>query len=465
MALLLERDVCGGVADEHHRQQERDHGDARGRRDEHVAGGELGRQPAADRGGERDAAVAGRLIEPEREAAPLGPDEVDLHDHGHRPRQALVDTEQDVGGDDPAPARRDGDQQRDGQRDRPAGDQQTPAAEPLREYAGAEVGERLREAEGDDERQHRGLGGEPEVGLADERQGRALEPDHRADEGVDRDEQRELREVLAQSEFDPALAHRLALSGRPARFAATISAWRSGAGGMSSSSAGDERLLAVEAQRAVVAALEADGRDRVGRQPAPAHRPRVVRGIEGEVVGQGHEPLGQRAIQRAGHLLDAVLAVSVEVRSAGVADEQRVAGEHEPRLVAAGAIGDEIGVMGERVAGRGQRLHLGVTEHDDFAVGQRVMGELDAGALRQVRRGARALDELGQPGDVVGLQVRLEHRDDRHALALGELDVRVDEVDVRIDDREGRLDLQPNRYDAQAVSSLSSWRKYMTSGA
>ena len=99
--------------------------------DEHVARRELRRQPAADRGGERDAAVAGRLVEAEREAAALGTDEVDLHHDRHRPRQALVDAEQDVGGDDPAPARGDGDQQRDGQRDRPAGDQQPPAAESL----------------------------------------------------------------------------------------------------------------------------------------------------------------------------------------------------------------------------------------------------------------------------------------------------------------------------------------------
>ena len=66
------------------------------------------------------------------------------------------------------------------------------------------------------------------------------------------------------------------------------------------------------------------------------------------------------------------------------------------------------------------------------------MLELDPGARGQVRRRAGALDELGQPRDVVGLHVRLEDGDDRHALRLGERDVLVDEVDVRIDDRELR---------------------------
>ena len=81
--------------------------------DEHVAGGELRCQPAAQPGGEGDAAVAGGLVEPEREAASARADEVDLHHDGHRPREALVDAEQDVGGDDPRPARRRRDQERD----------------------------------------------------------------------------------------------------------------------------------------------------------------------------------------------------------------------------------------------------------------------------------------------------------------------------------------------------------------
>ena len=46
VALLLERDVRGGVAHEGHGDHERDHGDARGRRDEHVARREL-RRPAS----------------------------------------------------------------------------------------------------------------------------------------------------------------------------------------------------------------------------------------------------------------------------------------------------------------------------------------------------------------------------------------------------------------------------------
>src|SRR5213596_3275973 len=63
---------------------------------EHVARGELAGQPAAQRGGDGDAAVPGGLVEAERQAAPARSYKVDLHHHGHGPGETLVDAEQDV---------------------------------------------------------------------------------------------------------------------------------------------------------------------------------------------------------------------------------------------------------------------------------------------------------------------------------------------------------------------------------
>jgi hypothetical protein len=233
MGGLLQRDVRRGVTHEDHREQQRGHRDHGARHDEHVARGELGGQDAAEAGGQRDAAVARGLVEAERQPAAPRANQVDLHHHGHGPRQALVDAQQDVGRDDPAPARRHGDQQRDGQRHGPAGDQQAPPSGALRERSRAEVRERLGETEGDDERQHRGAGAQVELLAADKRQRRALEADHRADERVDGHQQRELRGVLAQPEADLRAAHATSASGRPARLAATIAACCSGLGGMS----------------------------------------------------------------------------------------------------------------------------------------------------------------------------------------------------------------------------------------
>ena len=142
--------------------------------------------------------------------------------------------------------------------------------------------------------------------------------------------------VLAQPEADrPGLMRSRPAAGRSGWRRRSPPAARVRAG-CRAVSACTNCVLGVELQRWVVAALEADRRDRVGRQAAAADRPGVVRRVEHEVVGERQQPLGQRAVQRAGHLLDGVLAVGVEVGAAGVTDEQRVAGEHEPRLVARG---------------------------------------------------------------------------------------------------------------------------------
>ena len=86
-----------------------------------------------------DRAVAGGLVEAHREAAPGRTDEVDLHDHRRRPGQALVDAEQHVRRDHPAPGRRPDEQERNRQADQPAGDQDRLAAEAVGEGAGGEV--------------------------------------------------------------------------------------------------------------------------------------------------------------------------------------------------------------------------------------------------------------------------------------------------------------------------------------
>ena len=89
------------------------------------------------------------------------------------------------------------------------------------------------------------------------------------------------------------------------------------------------------------------------------------------MVRQREQPLGQRAVERARHRLDRVIAVGVQIGPAGVADQQRVAGEHEPRLVRSPVIGHEIRVMGERVPRSGDRLQLRVAQRHDLSVGQR----------------------------------------------------------------------------------------------
>jgi hypothetical protein len=111
-ASLFEAHVVGRVAHEGRREDEGDKRDRGSTGDQDVPRCELRREPAGRSGGDRDSAVAHRLVQAERESPPLGTDEIDLHHHGHRPGEALVDPEEYVGGDDPGPARRHRDQQR-----------------------------------------------------------------------------------------------------------------------------------------------------------------------------------------------------------------------------------------------------------------------------------------------------------------------------------------------------------------
>ena len=67
------------------------------------------------------------------------------------------------------------------------------------------------------------------------------------------------------------------------------------------------------------------------------------------------------------------------------------------------------------------------------------MRKLDRGAGRQVGGRARRFDELRQPGNVVGLDVRLEHGHDRRPDALPFGQVALDQRLVRVDDRQPRL--------------------------
>src|SRR5215203_3803794 len=91
-----------------------------------------------------------------------------------------------------------------------------------------------------------------------------------------------------------------------------------------------EGVLGVELERLVVAALEPDRRGGIGRQSAAADRAGVVRRVEQQVIRQAEQPLGERAVQRPRHRLHGHGAVRVQVWPARVADQERIAGQHEP---------------------------------------------------------------------------------------------------------------------------------------
>ena len=85
-------------------------------------------------------------------------------------------------------------------RHKPARDQHMLAAKPIRHSAGSVVGQRLRDAEHDDERQDCAARRELKLALREHGQDASLEADHGADEGIHDNEQRELKRVRAKAQ-------------------------------------------------------------------------------------------------------------------------------------------------------------------------------------------------------------------------------------------------------------------------
>src|SRR5579872_3628790 len=98
-----------------------------------------------------DGEITGELIETDRKAACLGSDQIDLHNHRHRPGKSLIDAEQGIGGNDPTPAWRPDDHEGHRQSDEPAENEYTLAAPAIGELTGDKIGERFDHAEADDE--------------------------------------------------------------------------------------------------------------------------------------------------------------------------------------------------------------------------------------------------------------------------------------------------------------------------
>ena len=203
----------------------------------------------------------------------------------------------------------------------------------------------------------------------------------------------------------------------------------------------DELALGREPQRAVVLALEADGRGRlvVDRRRCRSSEPPRWPGQTSTSSGSAMQPLVQRA-EDPGR---ALARLDREVGAGDVADEQRVAGQDGPGIAAAiGVAEQEGGVLGP-VAGRVHRLDLDVAEAKRPAVGERLVRVLGVGELVDVDGRARRPGEPAVSRDVVGVVVGLEHVLDPDAVQPAEPQVGLDDplrVDHRGDARAGVAD-------------------------
>jgi hypothetical protein len=146
-------------------------------------------------------------------------------------------------------------------------------------------------------------------------------------------------------------------------------------------------------------------------------------GIHLDAVAELHE-----TSQRVEEALGAVECLDRKVRTGSVADEEGVAGQHEPRLVGAGAIDDRKRAMLGSVAGRMNHTNDDVAELELSAVRQRLMRERRLGCSVHVHGYVFLEREAAVAGDVVGMGMGLENADELDLSALALIQILLDRV-------------------------------------
>ncbi len=136
----------------------------------------------------------------------------------------------------------------------------------------------------------------------------------------------------------------------------------------------------------------------------------------------------QQAMQAVEQTLGALVGLDRQVGPRSVADEQRVPGQQEPRLLGACPVGDrETAVLGP-VPRRVNHVQPHAADVDRLPVGERFEGY--AGSREGVDRDGHAVLEREAPvsGDVVRVRVGLQDADDPHVAPRRLLEVLLDRV-------------------------------------
>ena len=122
-----------------------------------------------------------------------------------------------------------------------------------------------------------------------------------------------------------------------------------------------------------------------------------------------------------------------QVGTGGVADEQRVAGQHQPRLGGARAVDDRQAAVLRPVTGRVQAAQHDAADLELGAVLERIVLVARLGGRVDAHRHVVLERQPAVPGEVVGVRVRLDRPDEADAAPPGLLEVLLDRVG-RVDD-------------------------------
>ena len=150
--------------------------------------------------------------------------------------------------------------------------------------------------------------------------------------------------------------------------------------------------------------------------------------IDGDVVGEAHDPLVQGLPQRPGQGFG--LVESDQVGASQRADQQRAAGEKGDRST---AIGEQPGEVLGGVTRRCDRPEVQPADVELVAVAETAVRPLHPGRLRG-EHGRTEGGQLAAAGEEVGVQMRLDRVGDRHPRSFGGGQIRRG-VSRRVDDQ------------------------------
>ena len=194
-----------------------------------------------------------------------------------------------------------------------------------------------------------------------------------------------------------------------------------------------EVLVAVD-ERVIEAALEADRGRRLRAHRGAAERTGDVPGVYLDAVAELDEP-----VQRVEQPFGSFDGLDGEVRACCVTDQERVAREHEPRLVAARAVDDRERAVLRAVAGCVDRADDHPAELELGPVGERLVPERRARGAVDADREAVLESEATVTRDVIGMGVRLEHAHEGDLVPSRGLEIRLDRIGWIDDDCRSRL--------------------------
>jgi len=146
-----------------------------------------------------------------------------------------------------------------------------------------------------------------------------------------------------------------------------------------------------------------------------------VAGVDLDAVAELDE-----AAQRVEEAFGPLARLDRQVRPGGVADEERVAGQHEPRLRPARAVDDGDAAVLRAVARRVDAAQDDLSEGDLVAVLHRIVRVLGAGERVHAHRQAVLEREAPVARDVVRVRVRLDDAHEPHSASLRLLEVLLD---------------------------------------